>query len=405
MLLQNILKNFKENQDVISAKDVIEYFKTQRTNDEIVLLIEALAGSGERLPMGKNVADIPSTGGPSSLSTILCPLYLAASGLEVRKLGVSGRPAGGIDVLYQIPAYRTTFSVEEIKKIVSTNASYFHFESGGAFAPLDATLFNFRKELGAINVPQLAIASLLSKKVSVGVSFVNLDVRAAEFGNFGQTFDECLENAQRFCEVAALCEVTAKCTVSDASIPYQPYIGRREALIAINNLLYGHAEMWLQNHNAFCQQMCRELLVTHNQKFCVDNTTSMTLTAVRDVFETNLKLQGSSLDAFKDVIMESGRESIIESKVSGRISYNLNCIRNSIVSAQTNAAIDEYKSKYPDPIGVELLSEPNSYIEKGTPILRLRYRTNYNFKLETNNWYFISEKKTKDIQSRKVQVI
>lgn len=405
MTLQNILYNFEKNKDVVSAKDVINYFKTKRSDDEIVMLTKTLAESGATLHRGKKAVDIPSTGGPSSLSTILCPLYLAASGLEVRKLGISGRPAGGIDVLYQIPGYRTIYNVEEIRKIVSEKVSYFHFESGGVFAPLDEILFMFRKELNALNIPQLAIASLLSKKVSVGISFVNLDVRAAEFGNFGQTFNECLENALRFCEVAKLCGITAKCTVSDANIPYQPYIGRREALIAIYDLLYGRAEKWLQNHNEFCWQMCNELIALNNQISSENGTTPTLLESMRDAFETNLKLQGTSFDAFADVVTNSGREVIVNSAYSGWICYNLESIRNSIVYAQNNVHDKQHRQKYTDPVGVELLIEPGTYIEKGIPIFRLRYRTDDNINLDISDWYQTSEEKAKKIYSRKVQVI
>lgn len=404
-MLKKILSNFEENKDITSAKDVINYFKLRRSNEEIFLLTKVLAYSGATLPKDEYVVDIPSTGGPSSLSTILCPIYLAASGLKVRKLGVSGRPAGGIDVLSQIPGYKTTFAVEDIRNIISKKVSYFHFESGETFAPLDAMLFKFRKELNEIDVPQLAIASLLAKKVSVGVTAVNLDVRASEFGNFGKSFEECHENAIRFCEVASLCGITAICTVSDASVPYQPFIGRREALIAIYNILYGQADKWLQNHNLFCQKLSYELVVTNNQKYNLDNKLIGTLPAVRIAFETNLQLQGASLIGFKDAVINNGKEIIIESAYSGIICYNLDIIRNSIISAQNCVLDKENGSKYCDPVGVELLVEPGVYVEKGTPIFRLRYRMNTQLDLNTKNWYMVSKTEAKNIYSRKVQVI
>ena len=61
-------------------------------------LATILAASGERLSVdGAVVADVASTGGPASLSTLLTPLFLRAAGAIVPKLGVPGRPAGSID--------------------------------------------------------------------------------------------------------------------------------------------------------------------------------------------------------------------------------------------------------------------------------------------------------------------
>ena len=401
-MLQKILSNFTMNKDISSAIDIINYFKTERTIEEIVSLTEMLAYSGELLPKDENVVDIPSTGGPSSLSTILCPLYLSSIGLEVRKLGVSGRPAGGLDVLYQIPGYRTKYNFEEIKNIIALRIPYFHFESAGTFAPLDAVLFKYRKQLSSINIPQLAIASLLSKKIAMGISNINLDVRAAKFGNFGQTFDECLENAEKFCKVAACFQIAAKCTVSDATIPYQPYIGRREALIAIYNLLYGQPNEWLLDHNNFCMRLCDELIqLTH-----LDGCNNLSLPNARSAFESNLSFQGASIEKFMDFISAECRKTVVYSTRAGLISYNLDAIRNAIVDAQNVISLNDCTNVYPDPVGVELLVEPGRYVEKEEPVLVIRYRTNKDYKIDTTTLFSINnENVTMAYNLRKREVV
>jgi hypothetical protein len=66
-------------------------------------LATALASSGEVYdPHCLLTADVASTGGPSSLSTLLCPLFLRVGGLVVPKLGVPGRPAGGTNMSQSI---------------------------------------------------------------------------------------------------------------------------------------------------------------------------------------------------------------------------------------------------------------------------------------------------------------
>ena len=71
------------------------------TDDDIAYLATTLGGSGSVLsiPDGRFAADLASTGGPTSLSTLIGPLYLRAMGCCVPKLGVPGRPAGGVDAV------------------------------------------------------------------------------------------------------------------------------------------------------------------------------------------------------------------------------------------------------------------------------------------------------------------
>lgn len=177
--------------------------------EEICLLAEVLARSGSILSQGRNItADLASTGAPTSLSTLLCPLYLCALGIAVPKLGVPGRPAGGIDVMAQIPGYRYRLDPREIQAIID-RCGYAHFVAGETSAPLDAALFAYRQKNGAQNVPELAAASLLAKKIACGVRFAGLDVRVAPHGNFGGTLSEAASSALKFCQAARIANIQA----------------------------------------------------------------------------------------------------------------------------------------------------------------------------------------------------
>ena len=161
------------------------------SDDEIARLARVLADSGATLswPSTVTVADIPSTGGPSSLSTLISPLFLVALGCAVPKLAVIGRPAGGIDVMAQVPYYTITLSRTDVLRIID-RCRYAHFLATTDHAPLDARLFDYRRKTDAVNVPALAIASLLAKKLAVGLAQVGLEVRVAPHGNFGGTWTE-----------------------------------------------------------------------------------------------------------------------------------------------------------------------------------------------------------------------
>lgn len=197
---------------------------------EVAELATIYAASGIQLNFGERpTADIASTGGPSSLSTLLAPLFLATSGYGVPKLAVPGRPAGGLDVLTQLRGYSIDLQQQQVEAIIES-CGYAHFISSGVYAPLDAETFKYRQAVGAQQAPDLVIASLLSKKLAVGVKHVGLDVRVARHGNFGGSLNTARSNSQKFIRVADLLGLRAVCVLSDVTQPLQPFIGRGEAL-------------------------------------------------------------------------------------------------------------------------------------------------------------------------------
>ncbi|GAI81662.1 unnamed protein product, partial [marine sediment metagenome] len=170
----SIINKFSKSPTEVNMLQLISFIESRKIhNEEIALLAETLATSGEKLNINKNIstADIPSTGGPSSLTTILCPLYLVHFGYVVPKLGIPGSPAGGVDILAQIPGYKVHFMKEDFESLLSKH-NYIHSLADENFCPLDNTLFKFRKKVGKVSVFPLVIASLLSKKIALGVKNV-----------------------------------------------------------------------------------------------------------------------------------------------------------------------------------------------------------------------------------------
>ncbi len=87
--------------------DVITRIKDRYPREPAVAadLARSVASSGAQISARASFsADVASTGGPTSLSTLICPLFLRAAGAVVPKLGVPGRPAGGIDSSLKFPA-------------------------------------------------------------------------------------------------------------------------------------------------------------------------------------------------------------------------------------------------------------------------------------------------------------
>src|SRR5579863_6101191 len=123
------------------------------SDEDLAHLARVLAASGLQAPQWPNSSDVASSGGPSSLTMLLCPLYLRALGFLVPKVSVPGRPAGGIDVMGTIPGFRVDMPASLFAETVET-AGMCHVRAGPEIAPLDGLLFDYRKRVGAISVPE-----------------------------------------------------------------------------------------------------------------------------------------------------------------------------------------------------------------------------------------------------------
>lgn len=332
------------------------------SHEEVIRLTIALSESGKIETFRDfKTYDIASTGGPSSLSTLLCPLFLSASGCYVPKLGVPGRPAGGIDVLTQIPDYTTDLNSTKLRYILQS-ANYAHFISNDIYAPLDAETFDYRKSSGAQAIPELAIASLLSKKIAVDVQNIGLDVRVSLHGNVGSNYESARLFARKFVAIAERFGRSAKCFLTDASVPFQPYIGRGEALVALDDIFSDRGGNWLKGHVQLCKTMA-DSLVGHNSDIPVEG--------LLKAFKKNLNAQGANYSSFAkvaDLVRNQPRLGIYAVE-DGYIQYDLATIRSYITHQQLQ---QKSTASFSDPLGMELLIHPNSPVNKGQRVISVR---------------------------------
>ena len=339
---------------------VRKYSETEIEDCDIAELAEKLANSGDVREKEDDLFDFASTGGPSSLSTILVPLFIYAYGKKVINISVPGRPAGAIDVMSLINGYDISGQTMK-KEVFKEGSSYFHFVAGKNLAPMDAELFEYRRQHGKVNVPSLAIASLLSKKIASGASIIGLDVRSSTFANFGKSIEECRINAERYNHVAKLLGLKSTCFITDCSQPYQGYIGRGESIMALSKIFNDDMDAWLSMHVADCKKMA-QLMVGRE-----DDTEN----SVKEAFINNLRAQGTDWGEFEDYLEKTkhAHKENIEAYASGYISYDVSNIRGLIVSKQNDKRESNYFS---DEAGITLLKKGGEWVEKGEIIAAYR---------------------------------
>lgn len=370
---------------------VEEFEKSDVMDDRMLWLIRELAESGEKIDIPGRVFDFASTGGPSSLSTLLVPLYLYGFGVNVVNLAVPGRPAGAVDVLAQIEGYNLNV-FNDFRN--AKTPFYIHLEVNERIVPLDKELFDFRRRINKVNIPNLAIASILSKKVAAGASNIGLDVRVSKFGNFGCDWETCRKNAKKFNRLANLLGMNSFCFLSDANIPYQGYIGRGEALEALYDIFNGREDDQLKRHKEYCREMAYRLVCEAGIFF---NDEEMDIKAV---FEKNLKIQGSTYDCFLDAVVRVKKQPHynIYADGDGYIQYDLKEIRDYIVSRQRGAKDD---GRYADCCGIRLLCDTGTYVKKGTPIMSVRSMIDVD-QTEMKKMYICLEQSTDSNERREV---
>lgn len=168
-------------------------------------------------------------------------------------------------------------------------------------------------------------------------------------------------NADLFNRAAGFAEIRGVCVLSDGSTPYQPFIGRGEALEALHQVLSGHAEGWLSEHDRECRRLCELLLGGP-----VPGPESL-----RPVLDDLLALHGCPSGAFDERVSKIRAEpsTLVRSVRDGFLGWDLELIRDVLVRLQRGPA---RSGLFCDAAGVTLLKRPGTQVFRGEALMRVR---------------------------------
>jgi pyrimidine-nucleoside phosphorylase len=149
--------------------------------EETAGLLDGMMASGGRLDLshlGKPVVDKHSTGGVGDkVSLVLAPLVAACDVVVPMMSGRGlGHTGGTLDKLESIPGVRTGLSLEETQAQLAKIGCAM-ISATPEIAPVDKKLYALRDVTATVECIPLISASIMSKKLSEGLSGLVLDVK------------------------------------------------------------------------------------------------------------------------------------------------------------------------------------------------------------------------------------
>ena len=198
------------------------------TGDETRRLTDEMLRSGESWDLAADrpdVVDKHSTGGVGdTVSLILAPL-MSAVGVPVAMMAGRGlgHSQGTLDKLDAIPGWQSNRNRDQTLEILDECGAAIIAQTDNV-APADRTLYALRDVTATVPSLPLIVASIMSKKLALGVGTLILDVKWGS-GAFRKTIDDARELAASLRQVAMDSGVRCEAVITDMNQPLGPALG------------------------------------------------------------------------------------------------------------------------------------------------------------------------------------
>jgi pyrimidine-nucleoside phosphorylase len=371
---------------VYSSKDALRFDEASEAlvsqantlkAEEIRVLASAIANSGEKIQLPSNkgpYADVPSTGAPGSLSTLLCPLLIATCGVRVPKLSAPGSVAGGIDTLGIISGYKTELWGADFLEVI-LRTGYAHSKPSRNFCPADKSLINVRKSRNMMACAPLAAVSLISKKLAMPGTVAAFDFRVGTTGNIGNTEAEAREAAHFFYSVAAALKFKMSVRLTDNHTFPCSALGRHESLRLLTDVVCNRELCPLDRHHLdTCLDLATDAvrLATGESREQARSEVNAGLSsgAAWQLFLEHLKAQGASEAALDEALSFANmrsRSELVAAKDGYWIPPDLDQSKDWIKEAVKKIPGRE-KALEP---GLRLLAMPFTKVADGQPLVEI----------------------------------
>jgi pyrimidine-nucleoside phosphorylase/thymidine phosphorylase len=280
----------------MSAFLMAVYFESM-SDHEVGAMVESMLGSGQKLDLsaiqGPKV-DKHSTGGVGDKTSLICAPLAAAAGVKVPMISgrALGHTGGTLDKLEAIPGFRTDLSIDEFKEVVD-KVGYAVVGQSAEITPADKKLYALRDATGTVESIALIAASIMSKKLAMGLDGLVLDVKVGS-GAFMKRQVDARKLAQLMTTIARRADLRAQALLTDMNQPLGYAIGNALEIMEVSQTL----------QNAGPADLTRISLELAARMIFVAKLTS-TLDEAREMAQARL-LDGSGYAKLKETIAAQG---------------------------------------------------------------------------------------------------
>ena len=358
------------------------------TFEERVQLTLAMKNSGKTLSwdLPGPIIDKHSTGGVGdTVSLILAPV-LAACGAYVpmisgRGLGHTG---GTLDKFDSIPGYNTSPNEALLRRVVSKVGCAIIGQTN-ELAPADKRLYAIRDVTGTVESIDLITASILSKKLAAGLEGLVIDVKCGN-GAFMQDFSEASTLAKSLVAVSneSGCKTTA--LVTDMNQPLSQSIGNSLEVLAAIDILNGSSKDYrlLEVTNSLgVSILCSSNICKNKKEAQLLISSVLSSGKAAEKFSQMISELGGANDFFekpKNYLTPSNIQKNICCKQSGYVKkINTKNLGNILILL--GGGRQKVEDDIDFSVGMKLLIELDTYVEKNQPICTLYARDEESFNI------------------------
>lgn len=220
-IIENIANNYLTEVEI--AFFVSGVYTKGMSLEETRNLVKAMVEMGNKLNLNGKVYDKHSIGGVAgNRTTPIVVSICAAAGLIMPKTSSRAitSAAGTVDVIETIA--KVDFSINEIKKIIKKTNACFVWGGFLGLAPTDDEIIKIERIVNIDSTPQL-LASILSKKISIGSKYILIDIPYGESAKVSKKQAEKLKTA--FLNLAEKFDLKLEVVLTDGSEPIGNGIG------------------------------------------------------------------------------------------------------------------------------------------------------------------------------------
>ena len=358
------------------------------TFEERVQLTLAMKNSGKTLSwdLPGPIIDKHSTGGVGdTVSLILAPV-LAACGAYVpmisgRGLGHTG---GTLDKFDSIPGYNTSPNEALLRRVVSKVGCAIIGQTN-ELAPADKRLYAIRDVTGTVESIDLITASILSKKLAAGLEGLVIDVKCGN-GAFMQDLNEASTLAKSLVTVSnkSGCKTTA--LVTDMNQPLSQSIGNSLEVLAAIDILNGSSKDYrlLEVTNSLgVSILCSSNICKNKKEAQLLISSVLSSGKAAEKFSQMISELGGANDFFekpKNYLTPSNIQKNVCCKKSGYVKkINTKNLGNILILL--GGGRQKVEDDIDFSVGMKLLIELGTYVERNQPICTLYARDEESFNI------------------------